>query len=366
MWSTITILSLIVLLALIIFVFISTSPQFGQKPQGEDLIRISQSPHYNEEGFVNLSETTTADIWEALKKMPEMLSGGDKNPQKPLPAAFSHTGLQTADSVTFITWYGHSAFLLELQGKRILIDPMFGKVASPTFLGSKRFAYQQPIPLERLKNIDVVVISHDHYDHLDYPTIQKIKNEVNHFITPLGVGSHLKSWGVATEKITELDWWQHTERDGILYTACPSRHFSGRGIADRDATQWASWVLRADTHNIYFSGDGGYGNFFSEISLNLGPFDFAMLECGQYNQAWSNIHMMPEETVQAGLDLNTKLAMPIHWGAFRLAPHSWTDPIIRFTKAARERNLPYILPTIGQRFQLGKDYPKSEWWKEAM
>jgi L-ascorbate metabolism protein UlaG (beta-lactamase superfamily) len=171
---------------------------------------------------------------------------------------------------------------------------------------------------------------------------------------------------VAPENITELDWWQFAERDGISYTACPARHFSGRGFADRDATLWASWVIKAETQNIYFSGDGGYGSFFAEISQKLGPLDFAMLECGQYNQVWSNIHMMPEETVQAGLVLNAKLVMPIHWGAFSLAPHSWTDPIIRFTKSANERNLPYILPVIGQRFQLGKDFPKSEWWLDAL
>jgi hypothetical protein len=159
MWTTITFLCLIALLALIIVIFVNTSPQFGQKPQAEDLTRIKQSVHYNEKGFVNLTETTTGDIWEALKKIPEMLAGGDRIPHKPLPVAFPGAGMQTVDSATYITWFGHSAFLLELQGRRILIDPMLGEFASPTTLGSKRFAYQKPIPLEQLKNIDVVVIS---------------------------------------------------------------------------------------------------------------------------------------------------------------------------------------------------------------
>lgn len=366
MWTAITIICILSTLVLAVIIFVNLSPQIGQKPSGEHLEAISKSQNYGDESFVNLTETTTGDIWAALKVMPEMFSGNGKSPSKPLPVEFTNNPSQAVDSLVHLTWYGHSAFLLETQNVRILIDPMLGDVASPTSMGSKRFEYQQPIPIERIENIDVVLISHDHYDHLDYPTIQKIKEEVSHFITPLGVGSHLRAWGVAAEKITELDWWQQIQLEDVVYTACPSRHFSGRGLTDRNATQWSSWVLKTETSNLYFSGDGGYGSHFSQISEAHGPFDFAMLECGQYNQAWSDIHMMPEETVQAGLDLRAELVMPIHWGAFRLAPHSWTDPITRFTNTADEKQLRYILPTIGQRFQLGVEFPKSEWWLEAL
>lgn len=363
MWTSITIVSLLAILIIGVIIFVNTSPQMGQKPVGADLERIKLSENYGEKSFENQIETTTGDIWEALKKTPDMFFGKTKVPQNPLPVAFPNQSLQTLDSATHITWYGHSAFLFEIDSLRILIDPMLGDVAAPVPFGTKRFAYSKAIPVEDLKDIDVVIISHDHYDHLDYPTIQKLKDKVGHFITPLGVGSHLKSWGIDAENITELDWWQSTKVNSVEITATPSRHFSGRGLTDRDATQWASWVLNARTHNVYFSGDSGYGPHFKEIGEKLGPFDFALMECGQYNESWSNIHMMPEETVQASIDVNTKLAMPIHWGAFRLAPHAWTDPVIRFSQKANELDVPFLLPEIGERFQLGGDFPKSEWWK---
>ncbi|WP_025761896.1 MBL fold metallo-hydrolase [Dyadobacter tibetensis] len=365
------VLGLIILLVLMTIggaLFMYTSPEFGQSPEGEDLERMRKSRHYADNKFRNIVDTSTGDVWEALKSMPTMMFGEKVGPVRPLPTAFEKDAHSTTDSDTsvYITWYGHSAFLIELAGKRILIDPMLGDVAAPVPFGTRRFAYQNPIPLEELNGIDLIIISHDHYDHLDYPTIAKLKDRVGHFITPLGVGSHLKAWGIAAENITELDWWENTNREGISFTACPSRHFSGRGFSDRDATQWASWVLSTDSRKLYFSGDGGYGKHFSEIADRFGTFDFAMLECGQYNKAWSEIHMMPEETVQAGLDLHTALAMPIHWGAFRLAPHAWTDPITRFSKSADQKGLSYIVPIIGQRFELGKDYPRSQWWLEAM
>lgn len=338
----------------------------GQVPKGSDLERIRKSDHYDKGRFTNPIATSTGDVWGALKEMPKMLFDDTKNPHRPLPVAFADDALGKADSLTHITWFGHSAFLLELQGQRILIDPMFGDVASPVPFGTKRFPYQRKIPWEELRDIDVVLISHDHYDHLDYPSITRLKDEVKHFITPLGVGSHLKSWGVAAENITEMDWWQSTEMNGIAYTATPSRHFSGRGLTDRDATQWAGWALQADGQKIYFSGDSGYGPHFREIGEKLGPFDFAMMECGQYNTVWSDIHMMPEETVQAAKDVKARTTMPIHWGAFRLAPHGWTESVERFTEAAHKDQLPYILPEIGERLQIGRDFPKKEWWREVL
>jgi len=363
LWSIATLVLFALVLVIGITIFVNTAPQFGQRPQGEDLTRISQSENYQNEKFVNLIPTTTGDIWKAMRKLPEMLDTKGKAPTDSVLAHFNHPVAGQSDSAVFVTWFGHSAFLLESNGKKILIDPMLSEVPSPLPFGTKRFAYKEAIPLDELTDIDLVLISHDHYDHLDYPSIVALKDEVKHFVTPLGVGSHLKAWGVAAEQITELDWWQHTSKEGIDFTACPSRHFSGRGVTDRDATQWASWVIQMDSANIYFSGDGGYGPHFKEIGAKYGPFDFAMLECGQYNEAWSEIHMMPEESVQAGIDVNAKISMPIHWGAFLLAPHAWKDPIERFTKTANEKDLTYILPTIGDRFKLGTDFPVKHWWE---
>ena len=229
-------------------------------------------------------------------------------------------------------------------------------------MAQKRFAYDKPIPLDKIDDIDVVVISHDHYDHLDYPTILMLKDKAHLFITPKGVGSHLRYWGVSPDKVRELDWWEQTTFKEIEFVACPARHFSGRGLTDRNATQWASWAILGKHQRLYFSGDGGYGPHFKTIGEKYGPFDLAMLECGQYNTAWADIHMMPEESVQAGIDVKGKLLMPIHWGAFRLAVHEWTDPIDRFKSTCQQENIDYIHPIIGERVVLGQAYQNTEWW----
>ncbi|WP_209272336.1 MBL fold metallo-hydrolase [Wenyingzhuangia aestuarii] len=359
----ISLLGLVLVLIVGVVIFVNLSPQMGMPPKGADLIRMQQSPNYGETSFVNLVQTTTGDIWEALTKMPEMYRSKGNEPTQPLPSKFSLLNASQQIDSTYITWFGHSSFLIEMQGKRILIDPMFGAVASPIPLGSKRFTYEQPIPVEELTDIDVVLISHDHYDHLDYPTIRKIKDKVSLFITPLGVGSHLKRWGVPADHIVELDWWQAHLLEDLNFTATPARHFSGRGLTDKDATQWAGWTLQSEQYNLYFSGDSGYGTHFKTIGEQLGPFDFAMIECGQYNQAWSEIHMMPEESVQAAKDVQARIAMPIHWGAFRLAPHGWTDSMDRFEQKAITEKLPYIVPSIGERFSLNKTHHHKKWWQ---
>jgi L-ascorbate metabolism protein UlaG (beta-lactamase superfamily) len=362
-WLLISLAAVLAIVGIGIALFVTISPQFGAKPSGAALERISKSTHFKDGKFFNLIPTKQGDILEALGKMPEMFKSEGKIPKDSIPTEFSPELATGIDSLTSITWFGHSAFFVELKGTRILIDPMLGEIASPLPFGSSRFPYQKEIPMDQLTDIDVVIISHDHYDHLDYPSIVKLKDEVKHFITPLGVGSHLQEWGIEADRITELDWWENTTQGNVEFSACPSRHFSGRGLTDANATQWASWVLKADTHNIYFSGDGGYGPHFKEIGERLGPFDFAMLECGQYNVSWSNIHMMPEESAQAGIDVKAKVAMPIHWGAFQLALHTWKDPVVRFSAKAQELNLPTTFPEVGERIVLGENLPTSHWWE---
>jgi len=362
-FKTLIVLFILVLLfAVGIYIFVKTAPQFGQVPEGKDLERIQQSEHYKEGQFVNLMETQIATVDDMLSVLPDYFSLENGSPPDTLPANFSAL-LSPLDSGVFITWFGHSAFLIEMEGQRILIDPMFGTAAAPVSFGAKRFPYQEEIPIEQIKNIDAVIISHDHYDHLDYSSILALKAEVKRYYTPLGVGSHLKRWGVKEEKITELDWWKTARFKGIEVVACPSRHFSGRGLSDQFATQWASFVIKGKQSTLYFSGDGGYGPHFKEIGERFGPFDFAMMECGQYNEAWGNIHMMPEESVQAGIDLQGKVLMPIHWGAFELAIHSWTDPIERFQKAAEQNGVDFIQPQIGQRVDIHELPTTTAWWK---
>jgi L-ascorbate metabolism protein UlaG (beta-lactamase superfamily) len=263
-------------------------------------------------------------------------------------------------------WFGHSSFLLQMQGKNILLDPMYSKVAAPhPLLGADRFNEEFPLAVEKLPQIDAVIFSHDHYDHLDYETIQKIKDKTGHFFVPLGVGTHLKAWGIPADKITEMDWWQETKFENLTFACTPAQHFSGRKFNTGQSTLWSSWVIQSENENIYFSGDSGYAKHFKEIGDKYGPFDIALMECGQYDKMWSDIHMMPEETAQAGIDVNAKKIVPIHWAGFKLALHDWKDPITRVKIKAESLNLKVITPRIGQEI-IVKDSTETyeNWWKE--
>ncbi|WP_459743688.1 MBL fold metallo-hydrolase [Polaribacter sp. OB-PA-B3] len=264
-----------------------------------------------------------------------------------------------------LIWFGHSSFLLQIEGKTILLDPMFGKVAAPlSFLGANRFNTDFPLEIEKLPKIDAVIFSHDHYDHLDYETVLKIKEKTNHFYVPLGLSVHLKSWGISKDKISELDWWDEIMFDNLKLVCTPAQHFSGRKMNNGQSTLWCSWIIQSKSENIYFSGDSGYAKHFKEIGEKYGPFDIALMECGQYNKMWADIHMMPEETALAGLDLNADKIMPIHWAGFKLALHSWKDPIIRVTAKAKELNLPIITPKIGEEILVKETASTySNWWQ---
>jgi L-ascorbate metabolism protein UlaG (beta-lactamase superfamily) len=242
---------------------------------------------------------------------------------------------------------------------------MFGKVPAPhPTLGNNRFSKELPIEVEKLPLIDAVLISHDHYDHLDYGSIKKLKEKVKMFYTPLGVGAHLHEWGIEKERIVELDWWQETTFDSLIFRCTPAQHFSGRGLNDRANTLWSSWIIQSEHDNIFFSGDSGYGPHFKEIGDKYGPFDFAMMECGQYNELWPEIHMFPEETAQAGIDVQAKLIMPIHWGAFKLGMHPWTEPVERISKKADELGIEMIIPKIGEPIEFyNSSGIKSTWWQ---
>lgn len=362
------ILSIVVIVFLVsVLGFIKISPQFGATIKGESLKKIEKSANFKDGEFVNLIPTSVGEL--KFKEIAGLMydfifNSGVGSPKSPLPVSFDEEQSATIDSLAYITWYGHSAILLEMEGKKILIDPMLGSASAPVSFATKRFQYDQAIDLGRIKDIDAVILSHDHYDHLDYPTISKIKDEVGHFYTALGVGEHLISWGVPREKITQLDWWEKSTVGTIELIATPARHFSGRGIADRNKTQWASWVIKGEQNNIYFSGDGGYADHFSDIGAQYGPFDFAMVECGQYNKLWAQIHMTPEETVQAAIDVKARVMMPIHWGAFKLAPHDWKDPIERVIKASTLKGVKLTSPVIGRRFSINQTVA-DKWWESV-
>lgn len=283
-----------------------------------------------------------------------------KRPKYPIPSIkpdFTNNGKPT------IIWFGHSSYLLQIDGKNILVDPVFSERTSPfTFLGSKNFEGTNIVKPEDFPELDIVLITHDHYDHLDYPTILKLKNKTKQFITSLGVGAHLERWGIPSEQIKELSWGDElTLLPNFKFTATPSRHFSGRRFK-RNQTLWSSFVLQTASCKLFLGGDSGYDTHFKDIGTQYGSFDLAILECGQYNAYWPYIHMFPEETVKAAVDLQAKVLLPVHWGKFTLAMHSWNDPVTRVVMQAQLDNVQIMTPMLGEKILLGEYYPNKTWW----
>ncbi|MEL6841920.1 MAG: MBL fold metallo-hydrolase, partial [Bacteroidota bacterium] len=278
-----TILSLIVLVVVIGALFINLSPQFGGKATDSQKANYAKYDNYADGKFINEVEANMdMGAGNMLKVMREFLrSDPSRQPGEPQPieTITSQALEQNPDSVTRVSWFGHSAFLLQIDGVNLLLDPMLGKTPSPhPWMGTKRYTDQLPINIEELPHIDAVLISHDHYDHLDYESIVKLRDKVDAFFVPLGVGAHFVRWGVPEEKITEHNWWEESQFEGLTLACTPARHFSGRGLTDRMTTLWSSWVIIGQQDTIYFSGDSSYGPHFKEIGEKYGPFDFAMME----------------------------------------------------------------------------------------
>ncbi|MGE6540728.1 MBL fold metallo-hydrolase [Bacillus luti] len=284
-------------------------------------------------------------------------------PIKTLPIVLSNTDHESIESVT---WFGHSASLLKIEGKKLLLDPMLGDASSPfPVFNSKRYSGTFSLEREDLQEIDAIIISHNHYDHLNYKSIMQLKDRAKHFYVPTGVAQYLIKWGVSPSKISEHNWWDEITFDNIKLVCAPARHFSGRSMTDRDCSLWCSWLILGQETKIFFSGDSGYAPHFKGIGDKYGPFDLTLMECGQYDTRWSAIHMLPEETVQAHIDVKGELLLPIHWGAFTLSLHEWSDPIERVTKEANRLGVKITTPQIGESITLkSTDYPSSAWWRE--
>lgn len=258
---------------------------------------------------------------------------------------------------------GHSTILLKLDGKFLLTDPVFNSRASPNqIFGPKRF-HPSPINLSDLPPIEAVILSHDHYDHLEKAAVTALAPKVQRFITPLGVGDRLVEWGVPSAKIHQLDWWQETEIGRIVFVATPAKHFSGRAVGDRNRTLWASWVLIGPKAKVFFSGDSGYFDAFKKIGERFGPFDITLIEAGAYDKEWPGVHMTPEESVHAHLDLKGRWMVPIHNGTFDLAFHKWAEPFERISTAAANNGVSVLTPRFGDRVNLIEPEPTALWWR---
>lgn len=262
-----------------------------------------------------------------------------------------------------VTWLGHSTALISTKDLNIITDPVLSeKRIPPMYMGPKPFPYSNNYRVESLPKIDVVLISHDHYDHLDMETVKKL-NDAKFFV-PLGVGQHLRSWEVEENRISELDWYETKKiSDSLTLNFLPARHFSGRGLFNRDTTLWGSWSIQLGNRKIYFGGDSGYFDEFKKIGEKYGPFDLAMLDAGQYDEAWSGVHMLPPQTAMAGVDLKAKAILPIHNSKYILANHAWYDPLKQVSAEAKKRKIKTATPRPGQSFLLGEDVPSERWWE---
>ncbi|WP_243381989.1 MBL fold metallo-hydrolase [Geothrix alkalitolerans] len=322
---------------------------------------MNQSPQWRDGRFRN-PQPLWNDTWGALSAM--VRRDPNANPQAPLPVVHPTGAELAADAPSGLraTWLGHSTVYLEVDGTRILTDPVWGLRASPFgWAGPRRF-HAPLIPLEEVPVPQVVAISHDHYDHLDEGTLRRLKDWDTHFVTPLGVGARLVRWGVPAARITELDWWESVQVGGLEVVLTPARHASGRGLRDKDRTLWGGFAFRGPRHRVYYSGDTGLFPGLADIGERLGPFDLAMIEAGAYNPAWPDWHLGPEQAVQAFGMVRGRVLLPIHWGLFNLAAHGWTEPVERVLAAAGPQGIAVALPRPGEGFEPGGSLPTQRWW----
>jgi L-ascorbate metabolism protein UlaG (beta-lactamase superfamily) len=341
----------------------------GKRAAGLRLERMKASPRWAGEGFRNVHPVPPGlrDSSAPRPTLSEFLCGGARRvPRGPLPSVDPlELWAKPPASGLRATWLGHSTVLLEVDGLRVLTDPVWGARASPSQLaGPKRF---QPVPvaLRALPPIDLVLVSHDHYDHLDYPTIRELAQLDVPFVTSLGVAAHLEAWGVAPERITELDWWEsYTLPDAELtVTAAPSQHFSGRGLKDRNATLWSSLAIRTPRHAVFFSGDTGLTTEYALIRERLGPFDLVMLEVGAFHPSWGDIHLGPANALEAWSLLGGGAFLPVHWGTFSLALHDWDEPVETLLALAPAKGAPLVLPRLGEPVEPAHGEAATPWWR---
>lgn len=334
----------------------------GTTPSGADLARLAKSPHYKNGIFVNSLPVSSASVLDIVTAYFTNEATG-LSPKTPIPVT-KPTFTEPPPAGLRVTWLGHSSFIVAIDGVRVLVDPMFGPTASPSpFIGPKRF-HRPPITVDELPKIDAIAISHDHYDHLDYPTITALKNLDLPYFTPLGVGAHLEYWGVPKSRITELDWWQSATVNGVKLVATPSRHASGRGIFDQNKTQWSGWAMIGPSHRAYYTGDTGMFKGFREIGQRLGPFDITMIESGAYSALWPDWHLGPEQALQAHLDVKGRIMLPVHWGTFNLALHNWTEPIERIRAGAKQLGIRFVAPIPGSTVDAAQVAAPKLWWEK--
>lgn len=359
-------IAIAVVLLLVLAAFLYTKQaKFGKAPSGARLALMQTKPNFKDGVFENLIETPSLAedasyftvLMNFMKKRPNAV------PSHALKSIKTDLHALSADAEVLV-WFGHSSYFIQTGGKRFLIDPVFSDHASPFPNSVKAFPISHDYGSSDMPEIDFLIITHDHWDHLDYPTVMELKPKVKHVVTGLGVGEHFESWGFDGNSVTELYWGEDATFGDVKLTAAPARHFSGRWLK-RNITLWSSFVLKTPTRNLYLGGDSGYGPHFKEIGEKYGPFDLAILDNGQYNQAWKYIHMLPDEVIAAARDLGSARLFPVHSSKFALATHDWNEPLTRIQLLADSAEQPIITPMIGQPVELANPNQQfQQWWLE--
>lgn len=361
-WRRMAALLVALVVAIIVVLVVLAWRALGRLPSASQVERFRSSPQWKAGGFENV-EPMHNDLWQALLDVASTSS--EARPSSAVAAVRTDPKLLAAAPASGlrVTWFGHSSFLLELEGARLLVDPFWGERAGPfPWLGPQRW-YAAPIELERLPPIDAVFISHDHYDHLDYSTILRLRERKSRFVVPLGVGSHLSYWGIPEAQITELDWWQSTRVGDVEVTATPARHTSGRllGIG-RPRALWCGFAWVGKSRRVYYTGDTGLFSAIGQIGERLGPFDLTLIESGAYGRSWPDWHLGPEQAVLAHRLVRGQVMLPVHWGLLNLAYHAWTEPVERVLAAAKQQNVTVAVPRPGQSLELVRDLQLERWW----
>lgn len=336
---------------------------FGKGARGARRARMVLSPEWQAGHFVD-PQPMNNDFWGAVSGA--LHASPDTSPVVALPVVpvDPRQFESPPASGLRVTWLGHSTLILEIDGHRILTDPTWGDRASPFGWAGPRHWFVPPIAIAALPHLDAVVISHDHYDHLDYPTVAALKDRDTVFVVPLGIGAHLAYWGVPASRIVELDWWERTKLGDLEIVCSPARHASGRALYDDDATLWAGWAFLGSTHRAYYSGDTGLFPALRDVGDKLGPFDVTMIEVGEYGRAWPDWHLGPEQAIAAHQMLKGRVMLPVHWGTFALAYHGWTEPIERAIAAAHTAGVTLVAPRPGQSFEPSAPPPVERWWPD--
>ncbi len=342
---------------------LSAASVIGADAAGTRLERMRASPRFRDGRFTNVLPRVDGPPSTMLRRW---VFGGDAVtvPEVPVPTVPRSRRDYDSPPASGLraTWLGHSTVLLEIEGRRVLIDPVWGDRASPFGWAGPARWYAPPLPLAELPPVDAVILSHDHYDHLDAPTVRALSGRVPRWVVPLGIGADLESWGVTAASITELDWWESTRVAELTLTATPARHFSGRWPGDGDRTLWAGWAVVGERRRVFYSGDTALHGEFDAIGERLGPFDLALIEVGAYDALWADVHLGPEQAVEAHRRVRGAVLLPVHWGLFDLALHGWTEPVERLLVASERAGVRVVTPRPGELVEPDADAAPSRWW----